>query len=214
MSTPQTFKLVLTGHFAGQNAKLRGHEFKRGTLVLNGTMESVQGLVTYMGKCYQAYLEGSDELAAAQVRDKEARNGKRYPEGGNSEAGKSPDGDLGPEGPGAPEEAPTEGDGDADADSGGPGSDAGGTGHEDTGVPAPEKGRIETSPLNGDMTELKSAVEALDPDVDANWTAAGLPTMVALEHVSGGVTRKMVREAAGNWNRDAARKAKTLGDLV
>lgn len=70
--------LVLTGPLRNRTISLRGYRFENGVCSLQGPSEVVHGAATYLGRVYQAFPEGSDELQAAQVRDgdvKEAADG-------------------------------------------------------------------------------------------------------------------------------------------
>lgn len=216
MPATQTFKLVLVGAYAGQDVILRGYKFKKGVLKLEGTLEAVQGLVRYMGKSYQAYLEGSNELLRAQEMvafREEIAYGERDVHGDPETEGEQLDGEVQPDGEGPAEEAAAGGERHADPETGDAGSGPDGGGHEDPGVPETPEGRDQENPLSGPMMDLRAAVLALGPDVDENWTEAGLPAIAALEHLGGGVTRKMVDEAVSDWNRDKAIEAKALEDL-
>lgn len=70
MAQPKDWKLVLTGVYTGKTVELNGYNFVDGVLALFGTQETVQGVITYMGKSYQAYLEDSDKLKEYQERDR------------------------------------------------------------------------------------------------------------------------------------------------
>ena len=70
MTQPKDWKLVLTGAYAGKTVELNGYNFTDGILALFGAPKAVEGVIRYMGKSYQAYLEGSDELDKAQERDR------------------------------------------------------------------------------------------------------------------------------------------------
>lgn len=70
MTKPQDWNLILTGAYTGKTVELNNSQFVDGVLGMHGTQEAVQGLIKYMGRSYQAYLEGSDELAEAQERDR------------------------------------------------------------------------------------------------------------------------------------------------
>lgn len=70
MTQPKDWNLVLTGAYAGKTVELNGYNFTNGVLAMFGAPETVEGVIRYMGKSYQAYLEGSDELEIAQERDR------------------------------------------------------------------------------------------------------------------------------------------------
>jgi len=218
MAEPRNHRLVLTGPYAGRTMNLKGHQFVEGVLELHGTMEAVEGLVVYMGRSFQAFLEGSDELRAAQERDKEAADGQR-----NSSREVQPEGDEGeghvqPEGEGAPAPSDDHGNGAGEAPEGTGTDVSGGNGQSDAGVPerAPEQGGAgEAQPVTPTDTALLKAIHGLDPENDDHWTEDGLPLMTAVEtsYGSAGITRKDVEAAAPEWNRDKAREQKELDAL-
>jgi hypothetical protein len=111
---------------------------------------------------------------------------------------------------GSPEVSAVLDKGSDDAASGTGGSDPAGSGHANAGVSPASEGGSADNPMNGDMVALRAAVLGLDPDVDENWTALGKPAMGALEYLGGGVTRKMVVAAAGDFDRDKAHELKSL----
>lgn len=75
MST-KTFKMVLTGPYAGHTRVLNGIHFKDGVAEIQGSIGSMQGIIRYLGTCYQAYLENSSELHDAQEADKARAEGR------------------------------------------------------------------------------------------------------------------------------------------
>jgi hypothetical protein len=207
MPAPRKYKLILTGHFAGQDLKIRNYQFVKGVLELYGVPDQVEGVINYMGKTYRAYLEGSDELKAAQ---KGAADGPSEVDREDPETGEPVDSGVRPDGEGSPEVSAVLDEGSDDSAPGTGGSDPAGSGHADAGVSPASEGGSADNPMNGDMAALRAAVLGLDPDVDENWTALGKPAMGALEYLGGGVTRKMVVAAAGDFDRDKARELKSL----
>lgn len=218
MTQPRSHKLVLTGPYTGKTKRLQGHLFDRGVLKFYGTAAAVEGLVTYMGRSYQAYLEGSDELRAAQDRDdaaylkeisRETADGERDIQGEISESeGTDPgDGDVQSEGSGSSETPPDDGTGAGEDPEGSEGDVSDRDGHEDPRVPDAEAGSggpVETS--RSVNVALQNAVYALDPENNGHWTGAGLPAMTVVEHVYGSadITRRDVEIAAPGYDRDAA----------
>jgi hypothetical protein len=101
----------------------------------------------------------------------------------------------------------------ADADEGNnEGHHSSGSGHEDSGVPKfEEAGNIKppVEPASEVDEEVRVAVMKLDPSIDYHWTQAGIPALLAVEEAMGkaGVTRKDVKAAAPNWDREAAMAA-------
>jgi hypothetical protein len=68
------YRFIKTGVFAGQTKNFGGYQFVDGVFTLGpdaqGVSPSAQdasALNDYLGKCYEAFLEGSPELLAAQA---------------------------------------------------------------------------------------------------------------------------------------------------
>ncbi len=80
-------KLVLAGHYAGENIVLYGVRFREGQVTLPGS-EDHNGLCNLLAKCYQAYEEGSPELIKAQKRDRKFKEEKSD---GTSDLSKTPE---------------------------------------------------------------------------------------------------------------------------
>lgn len=190
-------KLILTGHYAGRTVKLNGHTFVNGELPLAGDLKSMDGLVAYF-RTYNAFLSGSNELAAAQARDaKEKGNG----------TDKVLDGQAGANAGGLPANGPatgtTSGQGATGASPAPEGSVAGGDGSQEGHLP--DAGKV-TDPS---LLKVLDAVKALDPMSDEHWTAAGLPQVAAVATAAGipTVTRKDIETVMPGYNRDAAKAA-------
>jgi hypothetical protein len=223
MTKPQTFRLILTGPYAGKDAHLNGYDFEDGVLELYGTMEAVQGVVTYMGRAYQAYLEGSDELKFAQNRDMENANGEYNFEGQTQpqEGEDHSPGDIQPEGSGSDSVSAIDGVGSGEDEEGAEGGVSDRDGHEDSGVSTTAAGQSGSFAAEKNL-ELKKAVLSLDVDNDEHWTKAGIPALAAVEVAYGynGITRKDIQKAAPEWDRDRAREAERakieseLGEIV
>lgn len=217
MSAAKTYKLVLTGWYAGKNAKLNGYEFVNGTCTLIGSSEGIQGAVTYFGKTYQAFLEGSDELAAAQARDAaneaERQNGKRDLSEGPGDG--VVQGEVQPDGRGASEASAAVGPGDDDLEAGNSVDIPAGDGHADARVPGPQESGPhggQEHALSGSDHRLQQVIYSLDPDDADHWTGLGLPKMAVIEVAMGstGFTRKDIERCAPGYDRDAAREIKAL----
>jgi len=216
MSEPRVHRLVLTGPLAGQTTNLRGCAFTDGVFEVYMPAEQFEGLATYLRRSFQAYVDGSDELKAAQKRDKqfaqENSNGERDNQGEVQppEGGDEGDGDVQPEGQGTPEEGPTSIEGDVDAETGAEGGIPDRDGHEDSGLPESEHGgtvRSDSAELTDPMVE---AVLSLDPEEDSHWTAAGQPAVAAVAVAIGdeSVTRKDIKEGASGYDRESVREIK------
>lgn len=219
MAQPRTHRLILTGPLAGKTIKLNGRHFKEGVLELYGKAEAVEGLITYMGRSYQAYLEGSDELRKAQARDAEhleKTNGEcDIQRTIRDEEGLDPgEGEVQPEGEGSTSEGDDNGDGSAEGSEGSEGGLPDRDGLQNAGISASEVGPGGPFPETQDIA-LRNAVLALDPENDEHWTQGGKPAISAVEQAydSTGVTRKDIQAAMPEWNRDKAKEHKELADL-
>src|SRR4051812_26817954 len=65
--------LVLTGALAGHTVKLGNHYFTEGKCALEGNAVDVDSAAKVLGRSYQAFPQGSEELIAAQARDVKAK---------------------------------------------------------------------------------------------------------------------------------------------
>lgn len=61
--------LFLAGPYAGQTVRLQGYLFRNGRLFLDGEEKALEGIVRYLGRCFQAYPEHSAQLINARDRD-------------------------------------------------------------------------------------------------------------------------------------------------
>lgn len=178
-----TVKLVLHGHYAKKTVKLRDIQFVRGEAVLPGNYAQNEGIIIYMGRCYQAYPEGmspqeGEEHASKVPATALGHKTKEIPGAGESTGTK-----LSPQGP-------EDGEGDGGAEGGGTGSIPEGNGHEDPRI----------------YTRLQEALNGLDPKNDLHWTQKGLPSLQVLETIlgGGGVTRKEIEAAIPGFSREIA----------
>jgi len=212
-------RLILTGPYAGKTIKLNGCTFEKGVLELRGKAEAVEGLVTYMGRSYQAYLEGSDELKAAQKRDAERLekvNGERdnsrsiQPEKG-SDPGK---GQVQPEGQGTASQTNNGRSGAVKTEKGSEGGVSSGDGHENAGLSQAAGGQNRSLPETTDLA-LQKAVLALDSKNNEHWTTGGKPAISAVEQAYGstGITRKDINAVAPGWDRAKAKEASELAEI-
>lgn len=173
MKTKRT--LVLAGHFTGKNIVLYGVQFRGGRATLTESESSLDGLVNILGKCYQAYEEGSDILKAAQERDRknqERNHGHIHPEAASQQgSGDGLPGGVHPPGADSGGEKTPEGPADVGTEPGGSGLPSNGDGHGSEDTPAPET----------DFTAiLIEAVKSLDPENDNLWTELGEPKIEAI----------------------------------
>jgi len=151
--------LVLAGHFAGRNIVLYSIRFRNGRVTLPGS-EDHNGICSLLAKCYQAYEEGSPELAKAQERDRKNGNSdlSKTPEQGSGEELR--DQDNPPVKNDSSEEA-SDGSPDATVESGGSElpSDREGHGSEDS------------TPKESDFADVvRAAVRKVDPSNLDLWT--------------------------------------------
>lgn len=229
MAQQRKWELVLTGPYAGRTIELNDYLFVEGSLKFQDSFENIEGVVTYMGRSYQAYLVGSPELRHAQERDrknKEIADGERdIPEGSDSgEQHDTTGGVVQPTGKEPTETETVNGEGPASTEAGAEGDVPGRDGHADAGVPDAEAGPSgngeprETGEaerqLQSVAAELVVAVKkALDPDDDSHWNTNGKPAMEAVAIAAGSeaVTRKDVEAALPGWDRAAARKESVEG---
>lgn len=190
-------KLILTGAYAGRTMTLNGHKFEKGELPLSGDIEKLGGLIRYFAT-YNAYLSGSEELAAAQERD---RKNKEMGHGSDTVLDGEGAGASGASANGANAEGSATGSGNAGTASDGSGSVSNGDGVSE--------GRVANEPpVSSDAQVLKvlDALKMLNPENDDFWTDAGLPKVAAIEEASGvvGVTRKDIEAAWPGFNREKA----------
>lgn len=195
--------LVLTGAYAGKTIVLNGTKFVGGKHTLIGNIGKFEHLIKYFAY-YGGYLEGSDELQAAQKRD--AANGKdvsqeskgsgegadsaRQPAAADVPNGDGPDGDsTHSESESLREENTTMAGGD----------NVTGGSHTVT----------ETHPK---VLKLRRVLMALDPKDDSQWNEAGLPKLSAVEKGYGAadVTRADLEAAIPGWDREAAKGAASV----
>lgn len=189
--------LVLVGHFAGKTVTLRGYRFFEGKMRLTGAEEEVAGLAKYLRKSYQAFPEGSRELAEAQARiegvtedgkcDTDSRTGNGADnnlQGEVQQVGSGPEAPLADDGPGADDSA-----------EGQAGSVPNGDGHLDAGIPV--------APGTGEPSRLRQALKKLDHNNDEHWSKEGVPRMDAIQdfYGSANVSRKAVEAHAPGFLR-------------
>ena len=167
-------KLILTGGRKGKTCVLgRQFKFQDGIMHLSGSTPDVEAMTLYLGRCYEAYPEGSVELEAANGKRDLQETPKEHKEHAVS-------GDVQPPGPGAAEEKTTDGAGHDDAEAGEAGVRAEGDGHQ----------------------AIREALSQLDTVNDKHWTAEGLPAVVAVAEILGMVvTREEITAVAPDFNR-------------
>lgn len=188
--------LVLTGAYAGKTILLNNRAFIKGRLPLEGPLSQLEHLVQYFGTAYNAYLEGSEELAKAQERDR-CHRAANHPNAAGIGEGDSPNGAVG---------EPSQG----GTNDGGPASVASGDDPlvgRAAGNPSPAvHPNAAASFANAKTAKMIAVLKGLDPSNDEHWTAAGLPMILAIEQSLGqtGIVRKDVEAVLPGWNREKA----------
>lgn len=61
-------KFELAGALAGKTVNLGGYQFTNGVFTLDGEDQTVEGLTSYLERCYYAFPAGSQALADANER--------------------------------------------------------------------------------------------------------------------------------------------------
>lgn len=177
MSDIMSVTLVLTGGRAGKTCTLGKHHFVDGKCVVKSQSRAIGSVVRYMGRVYQAYPLGSEELAKVE----EVANGQADadPRDGGGKADAVP-GDVHQDGS-AEENAVDE-----------PGDDVGG------GDPAehrPERDGLRDS-------RIIEALTNLDHANDEHWTNAGKPAIhVVSQIINDNVSRAELDALAPDFKR-------------
>lgn len=200
-------KMILAGPLAGANKVINGHVFRDGVCYLEGDPTQLGGAIKYLAT-YQAYPEGSPELAVEPEEPDHGTEAASDPGADEPNGEEDPQGENEPRGDEQPED-PTFSFGDGDSEPGQAGVRSEGDGHEGSQVdPDPE---LEVG--NGD--KLRDAILSLDPEDDSHWTAGGKPKMdaVAAAYGSEGLVRADVNSAVPGWDRDRAREQAALREI-
>lgn len=204
MTSQQTIRVHTTGVYAGKTVTLGGHRFVNGVAEFTGSQEELQPLLRKLARGWQAYPEGSEELAALQ----EQGNGERGTDHTASQP--RPDESVQRDGEsrqqGSVQESEHVGGEHAEAQAGDTGGVSGGHGHSNSGLS--EQHSSESGAESSVNPQLARIVYDLDPDNDNHWTQTGKPALSAVTegYGSGDVTRSDVNKAAPGWNRDKARE--------
>lgn len=190
-------KLILTGCRAGTTCVLRKMRFVNGELTLSGADNEVESLTKYMGRSYQAFPQGSPELAHYQRLDREAANGASKTDAGpgpTDQVGKVPSA-VQPTGAGSTPAAADNVGGAAETQPGSTEQRPSGDGQQGAG-PDSDPGSKHT---------LQQVILQLDPTNDELWTAQGYPRCDAVAAACGreDITRKDVEGAAPGFMRPA-----------
>lgn len=190
-------KFILTGAHAGKTIKINHVQFKDGVGDHPGPIDKMAGLIAYLAT-FNAYPAGSDQLAAAQKRDKEIANG--------------PSAILSGQGRGA--ESGLEADKPSTGETGGPGATGTETAAEGSGAGeegGAQAGHVASQSQDPKTLKVIDAIKALSPDVPGNWTDEGLPAVAVVAEASGviEVSRKDIETAMPGYTR-----AKALADMA
>jgi len=189
-------KLCLAGHYAGRDCILAGVRFIEGKAELRGEMQDVLSVARYLGKCYQALPENSDEFEKAM---EDPRMVNIYGEQKSSkDSSADQDEDVSRKSTGSTGDKPTEED--SAVVSGSDKTSVAGS------VSVSDRGGHEDSRLS-DSSTLGAAIYGLDPDDDDNWTQDGYPAVAAVAAAArrAGVTRADITYEVGDWDRELAR---------
>jgi len=195
---------ILTGARLGKSCRLKVGtnfvKFVEGALTVQAGEKDMEGISKFLARCYQCYPEGSVELQ--KMLKGEDPNGKRsiHEDEGSGGTATVPS-EVSAKGGGVAQVSPNDSHG-ANASGGASPSDVSPRdGHEDS--------RVHPNPLDEYQERIKSAVMALDPGVDENWTSIGLPPVSVVETVLGsrGVTRKILENVLPGWTREEAVKS-------
>lgn len=207
MSGLTSLKMVFVGHFDKFSGLLgvppNRFEVHEGATTLVGPEPAVKALAAHLRVMYQAFPDGSPELAEMQAAIRLARgevtvapvitvdstanpedvkeqldgSGALQAGGSDSDGAAQVQGNGGPAGPGAAEGGADSGGGAADAPAGAAerGADGDGPKHLVNGEPA-------GTPQNA---KLVRALSRLDPKNDEHWTRDGKPSVAAVERLYG-----------------------------
>lgn len=216
MASNMTVTLVLTAARTGATCTLGKYDFVGGRCRVSGPTKAVMGAANYMGKCYAAFIEGSEELKEAQAKwdafcesqaktaktnrpatpkKTEAPDGERdIHTGGEPDASEKVHGDAGSDGEESAEVPESQRAVDAGAETGDSGGVPGGDRHQDTRVP-PE-------PDIAKRELIEAALSALDHGNDDHWTQEGKPAVAVVTDVAGeNISRQMIEVVAPEFVR-------------
>lgn len=178
-------KLTLHGHFKGRNITLAGVKFRDGVATLEGDAAQNEGMIKYLGLCYQAFPEGH-EVPEETTEPTEPDD--------DTDTGSEPKFEVGQkiQVPGEDGELPEDGGWHIVAD------------HNEDGTPILEPTEAPEEPEVDE--KLIAALKKLDPKNDDHWVKDGRPAMAAVEELYGsaGITREDVETAIPGYDRKVA----------
>ena len=196
MSKTVDVVLVLAGAYAGKNITLLGYRFFEGKIRLTGAESEVAGVMNVLGKCYQAYPEGSERLAAAQAHCAGDENGKCDTDAGTEHgADNNLQSQVQQVRRGVEEVSADDGAGAGTVEEGDAGSVSDRDGHEDAGIPV--------APGTDQSSRVREALSKLDHNNDEHWAKDGKPRMDAVQDFYGSadVSRAAVDALAPGFMR-------------
>lgn len=192
--------LVLTGPHAGRDITLGNYRFIQGRTVVFYPASQCSGIIKYMSRCYQAFPEGSPELAAALGR---SVDGQSEPEAAQvpGSAGEIP-GDVQSTGGGPPSGATEDGGRDDAGRSGDPGIHS--VGEERPSAETAERREASVpTPQAQSESKVREALSMLDHGNDELWTRDGRPTVAAVATFAGqSVKRSTIEAVDPNFRRN------------
>ncbi len=202
-----SLKMVLTGQRRGQTILLNGHAFVRGVAHVLASPESFNAFLTLMGRSYQAYPDGSAELAAANERDRtngllrDIQTDSTPVDGAPAPVQGAGDHSAGP----LSDSRALLGSEHASGEAGSSGLVPGGPGHADAGLGERVEHESDSESV-ALMRGIQQAIQKLDPLANEQWTEDGLPSVdyVAEAVKNQAVTREMIDAAAPRFDRQSA----------
>lgn len=205
--TAHIVKLVLTGAKTGQTVTLGKHSFVNGVAEIQASYEAMNAVLTYMGRAYQAYPQGSDLLAATQDRDRaDGLLRDLQTDSPSPDRAPAPVQGVGDHAAGSiPGPRALHGSGDDGHQAGGSGLVSGGSGHTDSGL---GKGMEPGAQQQSDavIRSVRAIVGQMNPHVAEQWTDDGLPSVAYVAESTGtpSITREAIEIACPGWNRNKA----------
>lgn len=178
-------KLVLRkGAYAGKTITLAGYKFVNGELPITGSIAAVEGVIRYLGLCYQAELEATPE----ELQDGERDIQTDAQPGSAAEISSKP----GPDGKKLAEVPAGIVRGNDNPARGAERVLADGNGHQDAGIHPQE-------------SQILRALRLLDSANSEHWTKDGKPSCDAVATLmnSGNVTRAQIENALPGFRRKA-----------
>lgn len=165
--------LELTGTNQGRTLNFKGFQFVNGIIKVAAKHE---GIVTYLGRCLQAYPSGD-----SRIEELNKRHGKRnIPASGQQPKKTEPVlGIVRPPGTESTPQGADDGPADDDADTGSTGSGPKGDGQ-------PDSGNDKQPSEQTDVTvKIREAADRLDDENGDHWTQGGKPQVAVMQELTG-----------------------------